>query len=357
MPQRKIIQMFDNAVPLYTGHYTAPSWLPGGNAQTLYPYFNKPAQLFTYRRERWELDDGDFIDVDWSDGSDESPLVVFFHGLEGGSSSHYILSMINSLKRHHWRCAVIHFRGCSGEPNRLSRAYHAGDSSEIDWMLRRITTQAQTTGTAQPVYVMGVSLGGNALLKWLGEQGERAKELVAGVATVSVPLDLAAAGSALDKGFNQVYTRHFLDTLKDKVFDKLQQFPGLFDAHALKKCASIYDFDNIVTAPLHGFRDTDDYWRQSSSKQWLPHVQVPTLVINARNDPFMPASVLPAQTEVSPMVTLEFPEEGGHAGFMQGPFPGKLSWLPQKILSFFHHQCQRTDLEEARDKSVLHISG
>lgn len=349
--------MSDSTIPLYTEHYAAPSWLPGGNAQTLYPYFNKPARLFTYRRERWELDDGDFVDVDWTDGSADSPLVVFFHGLEGGSSSHYILSMINRLRSYHWRSAVIHFRGCSGEPNRLSRAYHAGDSAEIDWMLRRIIHQTHTAGTAQPVYVMGVSLGGNALLKWLGEKGERARELVAGAATVSVPLDLAAAGTALDKGFNQVYTRHFLDTLKYKAFDKLKQYPGLFDAQALKKCTSIYDFDNLVTAPLHGFRDTDDYWRQSSSKQWLPHIKVPTLVINARNDPFMPASVLPEQKEVSSAVMLEFPVEGGHAGFMQGPFPGKLSWLPRKILSFFHYQCQQSYLKETGDKGVLHVSG
>ncbi len=193
--------MHENAIPRYTGNYTAPSWLPGGNLQTLYPYFKKPAQLFTYRRERWELDDGDFIDVDWCDGPDESPLMVFFHGLEGGSSSHYILSMINSLKRHRWRSAVIHFRGCSGEPNRLSRAYHAGDSTEIDWMLRRITGQTKTKESAQPVYVMGVSLGGNALLKWLGEKGRDAQKLISGAAAISVPLDLAAAGAALDVGF------------------------------------------------------------------------------------------------------------------------------------------------------------
>ncbi|WP_295625028.1 hydrolase [uncultured Nitrosomonas sp.] len=344
-------------IPLCTKHYKAPSWLPGGNIQTLYPYFIKPAPLFAYRRERWELDDGDFVDVDWTDGSAGSPLVIFFHGLEGGSSSHYILSMINSLKSHGWHSAVIHFRGCSGMPNRLSRAYHAGDSTEIDWMMRRILHQTQATNSMRPVYVMGVSLGGNALLKWLGEQGERARELVTGAATVSVPLDLTAAGSALDKGFNQVYTRHFLDTLKNKAFDKLEQFPDLFDAKALKKCASIYDFDNLVTAPLHGFRDTDDYWQQSSSKQWLRHIRVPTLVINARNDPFMPATVLPDQSEVSSAVTLEFPEQGGHAGFMQGPFPGKLDWLPNKILSFYYYQCQHHFSEETSDESVIYISG
>lgn len=327
------------AIPLYTQPYAAPSWLPGGNSQTLYPYFNKPSPLYYYRRERWELDDGDFIDVDWVDGSSAAPLVIFFHGLEGDSSSHYILSAINNLTKYRWRSAVIHFRGCSGSPNRLTRAYHAGDSREIDWMLRRITRQTQQIDTLQPVYAIGVSLGGNALLKWLGEQGESAKELVSGVATVSVPLDLAAAGSALDQGFNLVYTRHFLNSLKDKALGKLQQFPGLFDAEALRKCKTIYDFDNIVTAPLHGFRDTDDYWRQSSSKQWLSHIKVPTLVINARNDPFMPSSVLPDPHEVSADVTLEFPEQGGHAGFIQGPFPGALNWLPQKILSFFQYHC------------------
>jgi predicted alpha/beta-fold hydrolase len=317
----------------------APSWLPGGNLQTLYPYFYKPTPLFNYRRERWELDDGDFVDVDWVDGSIHAPLVIFFHGLEGGSSSHYVLSITNYLKNFNWRSVVIHFRGCSGVPNRLSRAYHAGDSTEINWMLQRITKQTQAINATQPVYVIGVSLGGNALLKWLGEKGEQAKKLVAGVATISVPLDLAAAGSALDIGFNQVYTRHFLYTLKSKAFGKLKQFPDLFDAQALKKCVSIYDFDNLVTAPLHGFRDTDDYWRQSSSKQWLAHIKVPTLIINAHNDPFMPASVLPEQKDVSPDVTLEFPQQGGHAGFMQGPFPGKLNWLPERILGFFYHNC------------------
>jgi len=333
--------MSKNTIPLYTESYVAPPWLPGGNIQTIYPYLNKPTQLFKYRRERWELDDGDFVDVDWMDGSTNCPIIIFFHGLEGGSSSHYILSIISSLRNYNWRSAVIHFRGCSGKPNRLSRAYHAGDSAEIDWMLQRITRQTQAVSATQPVYVIGVSLGGNALLKWLGEKGEQAKKLVTGVATVSVPLDLAAAGSALDAGFNQVYTRHFLNTLKYKALDKLEQFPGLFDAKALKKCTSIYDFDNLVTAPLHGFRDTDDYWRQSSSKPWLAHIRVPTLVINARNDPFMPASVLPAQKDVAPAVTLEFPEEGGHVGFMQGPFPGRLSWLPRRILSFFYHHCQQ----------------
>lgn len=333
--------MKTDSIPLYTEPYVAPKWLPGGNAQTIYPYFMRQTPLFAYRRVRWELDDGDFVDVDWLDGNTDAPLVVIFHGLEGGSSSHYILSIKRILQQYGWHSVVIHFRGCSGSPNRLARAYHAGDSAEIDWMVKRIVQETrQTNNDAQPVYAIGVSLGGNALLKWLGEQGGQAKKWVNGVAAISVPLDLAAAGAALDSGFNQVYTRHFLSTLKYKVFEKLEKFPGLFDARALSKCSSIYEFDNLVTAPLHGFRDTDDYWQKSSSKQWLPHIQVPALVINALNDPFMPASVLPKPAEVSPAVTLEYPEEGGHAGFIQGPFPGRLEWLPKKIVSFFYHQCK-----------------
>lgn len=316
--------------------YSPPIWLPGGNLQTIYPYAFKPVRLFNYRRERWELDDGDFVDVDWVDGAIDSPLVVFFHGLEGSSSSHYIVSTINHFKKYNWSSAVIHFRGCSGIPNRLPRAYHAGDSSEIDQMMRRILHQMEMNQSTQPVFVVGVSLGGNALLKWLGEQNHRVNSLVSRAVAISVPLDLAAAGAALDTGFNQVYTQHFLSTLKNKAFYKLKQFPGLFDRAALKKCSSIYHFDNLVTAPLHGFRDTDHYWRESASKQWLKKITIPTLVINARNDPFMPASALPTQHEVSPSVTLEFPEQGGHAGFLQGAFPGNLDWLPERIVRYFN---------------------
>lgn len=317
--------------------YIAPTWLPGGNAQTIYPYL-LPVPSIAYRRERWELDDGDFIDIDWLDGTAGAPLVVLFHGLEGGSCSHYVLSIMGALRDRGWRGATVHFRGCSGSPNRLPRAYHAGDSAEIDWILRRISDQNGRNSSSVPLYAVGVSLGGNALLKWLGEQGEQACQVLNGVVTVSVPLDLAAAGRTLDSGFNRLYTRHFLDTLKLKVSEKLIRFPGLFDAAAVAACTTIYQFDNLVTAPLHGFRDTDEYWSQSSSKQWLRHIQVPTLVINARNDPFMPASALPALAEVSSAITLEFPEQGGHAGFLNPPFPGRLTWLPERIIRFFGNQ-------------------
>ena len=318
--------------------YVAPSWLPGGNAQTIYPFLLRSLIIPAYQRERLELDDGDFIDIDWLDNSTDRPLVVMFHGLEGGSSSHYALSIMGLFQELGWRGAVVHFRGCSGTPNRLPRAYHAGDSEEIDRILHKIIDKNQSLGSNAQLYVIGISLGGNALLKWLGEQGKKACHLIDGAATVSVPLDLVAAGKALDSGFNQIYTQHFLGTLKKKVLKKLDNFPGLFDGAAVAECTTLYQFDNLVTAPLHGFSNTDEYWTLSSSKPWLKHIQVPTLVINARNDPFMPSSFLPAQTDVSYSVLLEFPAEGGHVGFLSSPFPGNLTWLPQRIVRFFDNQ-------------------
>lgn len=314
--------------------YVAPTWLPGGNAQTIYPFLLSSLPLISYRRERWELDDGDFIDIDWLDNLVDSPLVVLFHGLEGGSCSHYARSIMGTLRDKGWRGVVVHFRGCSGSPNRLPRAYHAGDSEEIDWILRRICKLNKSPRSTTPIYAVGISLGGNALLKWLGEQGKQACNILDGAVTVSAPLDLVASGQALDSGFNRFYTRHFLSTLKQKAFEKYDRFPGLFDTAAVAACNTLYQFDNLITAPLHGFRDTDEYWSLSSSKPWLKYVQVPTLIINARNDPFMPEPVLPTPDNVSLAVTLEFPKQGGHVGFLNSPFPGKLTWLPGRIIEF-----------------------
>jgi predicted alpha/beta-fold hydrolase len=329
--------------------------LRGGHAQTIYPYFLARPSI-PYRRERWELDDGDFIDIDWLEGTASAPLIVLFHGLEGSSNSHYVVSTMALLREIGWRAAVVHFRGCSGSPNRLPRAYHAGDSSDIHHILQRISAINGESGKQSPVYVVGVSLGGNALLKWLGEQGRQACQLVDGVVAVSVPLDLAAAGKALASGFNLLYTRHFLDTLKRKALGKLDLFPGLFDPAAIAACTTLYEFDNVVTAPLHGFRNAEDYWRRSSSKPWLKYIEVPTLIVNAINDPFMPPHALPGHTDVSSMVVLEFPDEGGHVGFLDSPFPGRLTWLPERIVSFFGEQGSRVVLQTGEAMPAAQIS-
>jgi predicted alpha/beta-fold hydrolase len=312
------------------GPYRAPWWLPGGNAQTIY------ASLFTsiarppVRRERWASPDGDFVDVDRVDGAEGAPLLVLFHGLEGGTPSHYARALLAMARTRGWHGALPHFRGCGGELNRLPRAYHSGDSEEIDWILRRLAGESGRT-----IYAAGVSLGGNALLKWLGERGEAARAVVRAAAAVSAPVDLTAAGDALERGFNMVYTKNFLATMKRKSRAKLVRFPGLFDGPRVARSRTLREFDDLVTAPLHGFRDAADYWRRASAKPWLVHIRVPTLVLNARNDPFLPASSLPRADEVSPQVTLEFPAAGGHVGFVHGPFPGRYDWLPRRLAAFF----------------------
>ena len=314
--------------------FAAPWWLRNAHLQTIYCSIAARAPRVDWRRERWDTPDGDFVDVDFVDGRAAAPWVHLYHGLEGSSESKYSRVLMDHVRRHGWRGSVFHFRGCSGEPNRLPRAYHSGDSDEIDWSLRRIRTLA---GTA-PVYAVGISLGGNALAKWLGETGAAALDVTSGAAVVSAPLDLMAAGDALGRGFALNYARHFLGSLKATTEAKLTLHPGLVDREAMRRSRTLREFDNVVTAPLHGFRDTDDYWTRASAKPLLAGVRVPTLIINARDDPFLPEAALPTQREVSPQVKLEFPSRGGHVGFVSGPLPGNIDWLPRRILHFFEHQ-------------------
>jgi predicted alpha/beta-fold hydrolase len=355
-------------------------WLPGAHLQTIVPALFSQKPDVAYRRERWDTPDGDFIDLDWlADGSTPvsavgtvrgdggfsstadttendagshnvagTPLLVLFHGLEGNSDSHYARAAMHAALQRGWRAVIPHFRSCSGEINRAPRFYHSGDSAEIDWILRRL---AIATGGNEkgPLFVIGISLGGNALLRWLGENPDEAARLVSAAAAVSAPVDLHAGGRALGKGFNRVYTRHFLQTLKVKSAQKLQQYPRLFDHDAMLAARDLHAFDDIVTAPLHGFRDADDYWRRASSKPLLPEITVPTLLLNARNDPFLPAAALPSAHQVSSAVTIEQPETGGHVGFMsasarwrfgRGPedtaesIASNDDWLAQRLLTF-----------------------
>jgi predicted alpha/beta-fold hydrolase len=248
-----------------------------------------------------------------------------FHGLEGSSASPYARAIAAEALARGWRCVVPHFRGCSGELNRLPRAYHSGDSAEIAWILERLRPHA---ASGVPFYATGISLGGNALLKHLGEAGAGAVPTRA--VAISAPLDLAAAGRALDQGLCRlIYTRHFLQTLKAKTRLKLEQQKIGVDALRLERAATFWEFDDTVTAPLHGFLGADDYWTRSSSGPWLAKIRVPTLVINARNDPFMPSSALDSLQQVPPNVVLEFPRTGGHAGF-----PGRGRWLARRVLAF-----------------------
>jgi predicted alpha/beta-fold hydrolase len=319
--------------------YRAPGWLPGGHAQTIYPLLIRPDPL-PYHRERWETPDGDFIDLDWTDAPaarqprDSRPLLILFHGLEGSSSSYYAITLMGAAAAIGWSGVVVNFRGCSGESNRLARAYHSGDSDEIDWILRRL----RALFPLRPRYAVGVSLGGNALLKWLGEREASTSDYLQAAAAVSAPLDLTACGHHLARGFNRVYTRHFLHTLKRNAAAKLCRHPGIFDERRMTAASNLYEFDDVVTAPLHGFKGAEDYWRRASSKPWLAGIRLPTLVLNARNDPFLPAQALPTPSQVAASVQLEFPRQGGHVGFVTGSLPGQLDWLPQRIFNYFQHE-------------------
>ncbi len=316
--------------------YTAPLWLPGAHAQTIWPALIAPRLPVAYRRERWDTPDGDFIDVDWVDAPAPAgaPLLVLFHGLEGNSDSHYARALMAGARDRGWEAAVPHFRGCSGEPNRLARAYHSGDSDEIDWILRRF--RALRPGEA-PIHAAGVSLGGNALLKWLGEREEDAGRIVRAAAAVSAPQDLAAGAQALSRGFPLAYCTNFLKTLKVKSIEKLERFPGLYDPERVLASRTFFDFDEYVTAPLHGFTGCHDYWTRSSSRRFLAGIRVPTLVLNALNDPFVPAHALAGPHEASPAVRLDYPADGGHVGFVGGRFPGSMRWLSDHLMHFFDH--------------------
>lgn len=314
--------------------YRAPGWLPDAHSQTIYPALFGRAPAIAYRREEWSTPDGDFIDVDWlatpPTTTPEAPLIVLFHGLEGGSGSHYARALMAAVSARGWCGVVPHFRGCGGRLNQAPRFYHSGDSAEADWILRRL--RGQHSG---PIFAAGVSLGGNVLLCWLGRQASDANSIVDAACAISAPLDLNAGGEALGRGFNRIYTRNFLATLKKKSLAKLLQYPGLFDREAMLAARDLAAFDNVVTAPLHGFRDTLDYWTRASSKPLLPAITLPTLVLNARNDPFLPGAHLPGPAEVGAYVELLQPAHGGHVGFMTPPFPGSLSWLPDTVLGYF----------------------
>ncbi|MGE5650627.1 MAG: YheT family hydrolase [Bacillota bacterium] len=311
-------------------NYPAPPWLPGGHLQTIYPATCIAKPKVAYRRERWATPDGDFIDVDFVDGKPGRPFIVLFHGLEGSSDSHYARALMALLASRGWSGAVPHFRGCSGEMNQAPRFYHSGDAQEVDWVIRRLVAQGKKD-RASKFYAAGVSLGGNALLRWLGESQHEA-DIIDAACAISAPLDLAGGGAALSRGLNMIYTRVFLQTLKPKCLQKLKQFPGLFDRETMLRSRNLYEFDNIVTAPLHGYRNTDDYWHRASAKHVLNDITVRTLVLNAKNDPFLPPRHLPAAA--SRHVTLDYPEQGGHVGFAVGAPPGKIDWLPRRMLGF-----------------------
>ncbi len=313
--------------------YRAPAWLPGGQLQTIWPALysrRHEAAPASFSRERWTSPDDDFVDVDFAMHATkpDAPQLVLFHGLEGSSQSHYAQAFADWARLHALPYAVPHFRSCSGELNRKPRAYHSGDFEEIDWILRRMKQREPQRN----LIVVGISLGGNALMRWAQEFGANAKTTASAVASVCSPLDLAASGQWIGRGFNRyTYTPMFLRSMKPKAMQRLVQFPGLFDGKAMAASRNLYEFDNVFTAPLHGFKNTEDYWARASAKPRMAEIQIPALALNARNDPFMPESSLPQAGKVGKHVTLWQPKHGGHVGFPSGAFPGHVHAMPQAV--------------------------
>lgn len=330
-------------MPLIASTYRAPGWLPTGHLQSIYAQL-LPRPKVAYRRERLELPDGDFVDLDWLDGPEVSPLVVFFHGLEGSSQSQYCLHTLRAARARGWSGVVAHFRGCSGEPNRLPRSYHSGDSEHCDFVLRAIKRRSPE----RVLFAVGVSLGGNALTKWCGEQGEEAQTILAAAASASNPLDLGVAAEAILHARNLIFNRYFMRAMGASFARRVELHPSLAPLSRLTRPRDFPEFDDAYTAPIHGYASAWDYYRRASSRAFVADIRVPFLLLNAANDPFVPAWLFPKGHEVPDGVTLEQPAGGGHVGFVTGPFPGRLDWLPERLCDFFAEHLARQTGQNAR---------
>ncbi|MGJ0516101.1 MAG: hydrolase [Methylomicrobium sp.] len=326
-------------------------WLKNAHLQTIFPAFFRNIQPpGALRRERLSTGDNDFIDIDHF-GENGQPIVILLHGLTGSSESGYIKGLQHTLAKLGFRTVALNFRGCSGESNRLARCYHSGETEDIHFLYQTLREREPET----PMAAIGFSLGGNVLLKWLGEQGDRL-DLFAAIA-VSVPLVLSICASKLDSGFSKIYRKNLLNELKQYVRLKLQHLETLgieTEAEKIRQLGNLADinsfwqYDDIVVAKLHGYRDVHDYYQRSSSRQFLKSIAVPTLVIQAADDPFMTLEVLPEEHELSPSVHLEIAQGGGHVGFVAGAYPFRPRyWLEQRLPEFLmlHIKSCRKDLK------------
>ncbi len=308
-------------------------WLPNSHLQTLWPAFcRSQIKNLVLERERLELPDGDFVDLDWLDRNKSAPLVLILHGFEGSIDSHYAKGMLAACSQRGWRGVFMHFRGCSGEPNRLPRGYHSGETQDVDYVVNVLRGREADLQLA----AIGYSLGGNILLKWLGETAQN-NPLAAAIA-ISVPFDLHKASKRIQSGFSRIYQWYFLKCLRERLLHKFEQVDSLIDPGFLSEVQTMRDFDDRYTAPLHGFNGVDDYYQTASSRHYLHSIHVPTLILHAKDDPFMTEDVIPQGNEISPFVNLEITEAGGHVGFVSGNYPWRAEyWLEQRVPDFLQN--------------------
>ena len=319
--------------------YEPPARLWNGHLQTIIPsLFRKVA--VSYVRERISTPDDDFLDLDWAFSNDELadasanssfPLVILSHGLEGSSRSPYLAGMVRHLTQNGFGCMAWHYRSCSGEMNRQQRFYHVGETGDLNLVIQHALSKGYRT-----IYLMGFSAGGNVTLKYLGEHGKLLHPAIKKAVVFSVPLDLMGSARRLEQWDSLVYNYRFNRTLKRKVLEKAAVMPGIFPTEAVSKARSVREFDNTFTAPMNGFRDVEDYYTRSSSLQFIPAITVPTLIINAKNDPFLSPECFPTTLAGElPTVWMEFPEQGGHCGFpsKNGGIQGKY-WSEERAVRF-----------------------
>ncbi len=305
-------------------------WLPSPHLQTLWPPIFRRSLNLTVERERLELPDGDFIDLDWVGRTQSGPLVLVLHGLEGSIESHYAKGMLQTAMQSGWRGVFMHFRGCSGEPNRLPRSYHSGETGDVKYLAQVLYEREPDLKLA----AIGFSLGGNVLLKWLGETKEK-NPLKAAIA-VSVPFELHKAAARIQQGFSRFYQWYFIKCLRDRLSQKFKISESCIDPAVVHTVRTMYEFDDKVTAPMHGFSGVDEYYSTASCRQYLSLIKVPTLIVHAKDDPFMSEDVIPKPQELSSYVTLELSEAGGHVGFVGGKYPWCPEyWIEKRVPEFF----------------------
>jgi len=301
--------------------YSPAWWLPGAHAQTMWGKLFRRLPPQPTQRLRLNTPDGDFVDLHRLPSTQrDAPRVLILHGLEGTVRSHYAQGLLAEAARRGWAADLLIFRSCGDELNLTRRFYHSGETADVAFVIDHILSESPT----QPLVAAGVSLGGNVLLKYLGEKSTSVSSQLKAAVGISVPYDLARSSRHIDRGFAKVYQRHFIRSLKRKTIAKLERFPDLVDREELSRIRTMYDFDQTLTGPLHGFSGADDYYNRSSSLGWLSRISIPTLLFNAVDDPFMPPDVLSDVRGVAarnPVLEVDFPPHGGHAGFIAGRNP------------------------------------
>jgi predicted alpha/beta-fold hydrolase len=318
--------------------YKAAWWLANPHLQTLWGKFLRRAPVQTTSLERLDTPDGDFLDLHHLEGPSDAPLLILLHGLEGGVRSHYIQGLLGQAKSRGWKATVLVFRSCGPEMNRTRRSYHSGETTDLDLVIRLLSRRHPSS----QLLLAGASLGGNVLLKYLGEQGREISDRIRSAVAISVPFDLGKASRHIGKGFARIYQRHFLRSLRRKALTKLGQHPDLVPADKLSSAATLFDFDDVFTAPVHGFSDANDYYGRSSSLHFLPSISIRTLLLSAVDDPFLPAHVLADVQQVAagnPYIEIEFTARGGHVGFVGGRSPfGPTYYLESRAGDFLAEQ-------------------